>query len=186
MKLSIDLKKLGDFTTTTRVLQIAVLAGSRRKDLTKSSGDETLMSDIARRDPVVAVADEPLRTVVYRMAESGFTRMPVVDSREARRIVGMVSLDDLLHARARSLSEERTRERVLRIRLLFVGRKDGAAAKMRVQWANLRPHESKIRSERCDGMAVQHLSAASRHCRLLLQGTEFAGSSRKGIFLAPL
>jgi CBS domain-containing protein len=67
----------------------------------------------------MAVADETLATVVYRMAETGYTRMPVVDSIDERRIVGMVSLDDLLHARARSLSEERTRERVLHIRLPF-------------------------------------------------------------------
>jgi CBS domain-containing protein len=92
-----------------------------RKDLAKSSDDRTLMSDIARRDPIVAVADEPLRTVVYRMAETGFTRMPVVGSSEERRIVGMISLDDLLHARARNLSEERSRERVLHIRFPFRG-----------------------------------------------------------------
>jgi CBS domain-containing protein len=92
-----------------------------RKDLAKSIDDRILMSDVARRDPVVAVADEPLRTVVYRMAETGFTRMPVVESGEERRLVGMISLDDLLHARARNLSEERSRERVLHIRLPFRG-----------------------------------------------------------------
>jgi CBS domain-containing protein len=92
-----------------------------RKDLAEPGDDRTLMSDVARRDPVVAVADESLRTVVYRMAETGFTRMPVVDSGEDRRIVGMISLDDLLHARARNLSEERSRERVLHIRFPFRG-----------------------------------------------------------------
>jgi hypothetical protein len=35
------------------------------------------------------------------------------------KLVGMVSLQDLLHARARNLSEERDRERVIRIRLPF-------------------------------------------------------------------
>jgi CBS domain-containing protein len=79
------------------------------------------MSEVARRDPVVAVAEESLRTVVYRMAETGFTRMPVVESGAERRLVGMISLDDLLHARARNLSEERSRERVLHIRLPFRG-----------------------------------------------------------------
>jgi CBS domain-containing protein len=84
------------------------------------------MSDVVRRDPVVAVADEPLRAVVYRMAETGFTRMPVVDSGEEHRIVGMISLDDRLHARARNLSEERSRERVLHIRLPFRGARNTA------------------------------------------------------------
>jgi H+/Cl- antiporter ClcA/CBS domain-containing protein len=92
-----------------------------RKDVAAYRGERTLMSDVARRNPVVALADEPLRTVVYRMAETGYTRMPVVDNREGRRIVGMVSLEDLLQARARNLTEERSRERVLRIRLPFRG-----------------------------------------------------------------
>jgi len=92
-----------------------------RKDLAKCSSDRALLSDIARRDPVVAVADESLRTLVYRMAETGFTRMPVVDSGEERRILGMISLDDMLSARARNLSEERSRERVLHVRPPFRG-----------------------------------------------------------------
>ncbi len=81
------------------------------------SGDE-YMGSLARRDVVVAGRDEPLRLVVNRMAETGVTRMPVVES-DTRKLVGMVSLEDLLHARTRSLAEERTRERVLRIRLPF-------------------------------------------------------------------
>ncbi len=92
-----------------------------RKDLVTSSDEQALMSDIARHDLVAAIADESLRTVVYRMAETGFTRMPVVDSDEERRVIGMISLDDLLNARTRNLSEERSRERVLHIRLPFRG-----------------------------------------------------------------
>jgi CBS domain-containing protein len=90
-----------------------------RKDLTAHNGEQTLMFDVARRDPVVAIADEPLRTVVDRMAETGYTRMPVVDNSENRKIVGMVSLEDLLRARTRNLAEERSRERILRVRLPF-------------------------------------------------------------------
>ena len=92
-----------------------------RKDLAGANGDPTSIFALAHRAPVVAVADESLRTVVYRMAETGFTRLPVVDSGEERKLVGMLSLDDLLQARARNLSEERSRERVLHIRLPFRG-----------------------------------------------------------------
>jgi CIC family chloride channel protein len=99
-----------------------------RKDMAAYRGEQILTSAIARPNPVVAVADETLRNVVYRMAETGYTRMPVVDSREGRRIVGMVSLEDLLHARARNLTEERSRERVLRICLPFRGAKRPAPA----------------------------------------------------------
>ena len=66
------------------------------------------------RSPVVAHSDESLRQVVLRMAETGFTRMPVVDRHG--KLAGMISLRDLLTARVRSVHEERHRERVLRLR----------------------------------------------------------------------
>jgi H+/Cl- antiporter ClcA/CBS domain-containing protein len=99
-----------------------------RKDLASHVGELARMSDLARPNPIVAFADEPLSTVVYRMAETGYTRMPVVNSNEERIIVGMISLDDLLHARVRNLSEERTRERVLQIRLPFRSAKSSLPA----------------------------------------------------------
>ncbi len=76
----------------------------------------TPLRDILSGEPVVAFPDEPLRVVVYRMVESGFTRFPVVDPADDKRLLGMVSLDDLLRARSRNLEEERARERVLRLR----------------------------------------------------------------------
>ena len=99
-----------------------------RKDLAAHLGELTRMSDLARPNPIMAFADETLSTLVYRMAETGYTRMPVVDSNEERMLVGMISLDDLLHARARNLSEERTRERVLQIRLPFQSAKSSSPA----------------------------------------------------------
>jgi len=77
----------------------------------------TPLTEVAPKDPVVAYADEPLRAVVYRMADTGLTRFPVVEREDSRKLVGMVSLNDLLRARTRSIEEERHRERVLRIRL---------------------------------------------------------------------
>jgi CIC family chloride channel protein len=71
--------------------------------------------------PVVAYPDEPLRLVVYRMAETGFTRFPVVDRAKPQQLLGLVSLYDLLKARAHYLEEERHRERILHIRLLLPG-----------------------------------------------------------------
>jgi H+/Cl- antiporter ClcA/predicted transcriptional regulator len=77
----------------------------------------TRISEIASVEPVVAFADEPLRVVVRRMAESGLTRFPVLDPQSERRLVGMISLNDLLGARIQNLEDERARERVLRIRM---------------------------------------------------------------------
>ena len=79
----------------------------------------TKLSEIATQNPQVAFADEPLRTVVNRMADSGFTRFPVLNPSGDGKIVGMVALNDLLHARTRNLEDERARERVLRIRMPF-------------------------------------------------------------------
>jgi CBS domain-containing protein len=57
------------------------------------------------------------------MAETGVTRFPVVERDGSRRLAGMISLDDLLKARAHALDAERRRERVLPLRLKFPMRK---------------------------------------------------------------
>ncbi len=80
------------------------------------------LSAAMHSQPVVAYPDEPLRATVYRMAESGYTRLPVVDREHPDQLLGMVSLQDLLKARVRNLDEERRRERVLKLSLLFTPR----------------------------------------------------------------
>jgi CBS domain-containing protein len=83
------------------------------------NGAARSLAELAHPDPVVAYVDEPLRVVVYRMAATGLTRLPVVEREDGRKLTGMVSLHDLLRARTRSLDEEVRRERVLRIRVPF-------------------------------------------------------------------
>jgi CIC family chloride channel protein len=78
------------------------------------SGDVQLGS-IATQAKTESYPDEPLRVAVYRMAENGVTRMPVVE-RDTRRLLGLVSLEDLLKARSRHLEEERRREQIIRWR----------------------------------------------------------------------
>jgi CIC family chloride channel protein len=99
-----------------------VITRKQLRQLTDSNVSGAFLGEVLR-DPVVAYPDEPLRVVVFRMAESGFTRLPVVD-RENRELLGMISLHDLLMARVRNLTEERQRERVLRLRLPFGKRAD--------------------------------------------------------------
>jgi CIC family chloride channel protein len=77
-----------------------------------SDGPTAPLAAILKTEPVVAYPDESLRVIVYRMAETGLTRFPVID-RERRRLVGMVALTDLLKARALNLDAEQRRERVL-------------------------------------------------------------------------
>ena len=90
-----------------------------RKDLRLIAEPTALAASLRDvvRNPITAHPDEPLRAVVFRMAETGFTRLPVVDGEGC--VVGMISLHDLLMARVRNLHEERRRERPLELRLPF-------------------------------------------------------------------
>jgi H+/Cl- antiporter ClcA len=76
------------------------------------------LAAIVKARPVVAHPDESLRMIVYRMADTGLTRFPVV-SREDHRLVGMIALTDLLKARTLNLEAERRRERVLGTHIAF-------------------------------------------------------------------
>ncbi len=96
---------------------LAVVSRNHLMNVLEEQGDRELLRESAVHRPVVAYADEPLRAVVYRMVESGFTRMPVVAGESDNRLLGMVSLKDLLQARSRNLEEERARERVLKLRM---------------------------------------------------------------------
>jgi len=90
---------LRDFTRTTRLIE--------------PSGH----ANVQHPGDIVAFPDEPLRVIVYRMAETGQTELAVV-SREDRASVGVIALSDLLTARTRILEAEQRRERVLGAGLL--------------------------------------------------------------------
>jgi len=64
------------------------------------------LTELVRPNPAKAYPDEPLRVVVYRMAATGLTRLLVVEPNDPRKLVGIVSLNDLLKARVRSLKDE--------------------------------------------------------------------------------
>ncbi|HET8843723.1 MAG TPA: chloride channel protein [Ktedonobacteraceae bacterium] len=88
----------------------------------QSGSDESSLDlgQIMRTNPIVCYPDEPLRVVVYRMAKNDLTRLPVVERDQPNKIAGMVSLNNLLKARARILQEEYSRERVLHLRDFFL------------------------------------------------------------------
>jgi CBS domain-containing protein len=92
--------------------------------------DGSPLLDAVSGSGVVAYADEPLRVVAQRMAETGLTRFPVVERGDGRRLVGMVSLSDLLKGRRQALDAEQRRERVLTLRVATPWRRavDGAAS----------------------------------------------------------
>ena len=78
------------------------------------------LGELVRHETVEASPNEPLRVVVYRMAEKGITRMPVVEP-SSGKLLGLISLTDLLKARTRHLEEERRREQVLSLRFFLPG-----------------------------------------------------------------
>jgi H+/Cl- antiporter ClcA/CBS domain-containing protein len=80
----------------------------------RSAEPEKAARDLMHKNPVVAYPDESLRPVVYRMAGTGKTRLPVVERAASSKLVGMISLSDLLSARVRDLEQEQSRERVFR------------------------------------------------------------------------
>jgi CBS-domain-containing membrane protein len=84
---------------------------------------------ITHTAPVVAYPDESLRLVVYRMAETGLTRLPVVSRAGSKELIGMIGLTDLLKARGMNLDAEQRRERVLRVNIARpFGRRPEASA----------------------------------------------------------
>jgi H+/Cl- antiporter ClcA len=98
-----------------RLVGVIARAGLRQWLDAAKNGQVQPLGDAIERSPVVAYADEPLRTIVFRMAETGITRLPVVA--DDRTLVGMIALTDLLTARTRILESEHRRERVLGARL---------------------------------------------------------------------
>ena len=86
-------------------------------ELEESRKEGLKLSDIISSEPVVAYPGERLGTVASRMAVTSRTRLPVVEPGPERRLVGIISLQDLLKARELMFQEEQTRERVLKLRL---------------------------------------------------------------------
>ncbi|MGH9676174.1 MAG: chloride channel protein, partial [Candidatus Acidiferrum sp.] len=107
-------------------LLVGVITRNEIQERMDTEGEAALkrpLRELARRDAVCAYPDEPLRVVVYRMAEKAITRLPVVE-RSTGKFLGLVSLDDLLQARLRHSEEERRRERTLTLRFLLPGEND--------------------------------------------------------------
>jgi CBS-domain-containing membrane protein len=63
--------------------------------------------------PVVANPADSCRVAAERMALAGVKRLPVVDPSDPGRLVGIVTLGDLLQARQRLAEEEDRRERFI-------------------------------------------------------------------------
>jgi CBS domain-containing protein len=98
----------------------ALVGVATRNDIEAAAAEgATALATVVRGLPVVAHGDEPLRAAIHRMAETGLTRMPVVDRSAPPRLLGLVTLKEALKARVRHLEEEGRRERVLPLSVLI-------------------------------------------------------------------
>jgi CIC family chloride channel protein len=87
----------------------ALIGGDPNAHLSKMG--PIIAYDLVGREPVTAYPEESCRTAVERMARSGVKRLPVVNLEEPAKMIGIVTLSDLLKARQRLLEEEAKRER---------------------------------------------------------------------------
>ena len=107
--------------------ELGVMHGvvTRRDVLDQALGEAPTVDNVDHllvRDTVCAHPDETLRAVAYRMASTAVTRIPVLEP-ETGRVVGLVSLAQLLQGRLRDLREARETEQVLRFRLVIPTRR---------------------------------------------------------------
>ncbi|KIF83560.1 chloride channel protein [Noviherbaspirillum autotrophicum] len=91
------------------------LAGMiERGTLMDAPASATSCRDLAPRDrePVVALAEESVRIVAARMAAYRLERLPVVETRESMRLIGIISRSDILKSSEDVFADELVRERM--------------------------------------------------------------------------
>ena len=92
----------------TRGDVVRALRNGRRDTLTVLEAGKT--------DLVVTYADEPLNDAITKMLKHGIGRLPVVERRDATRVVGYLGRASLLAAQLRRQQEEEVREQGPRVR----------------------------------------------------------------------
>jgi H+/Cl- antiporter ClcA len=78
-----------------------------RRDLLSDVAGSTPLAQLVQRAPVVIYDDCSLRDAADRMAWEQIGRLPLVSREEPRRVIGIVTRSDLLHAHVQRLQEHR-------------------------------------------------------------------------------
>jgi CIC family chloride channel protein len=99
---------------------VGMLTRSQMIALARQQDAERPLVADARLDPVTMSPFSTLRSAAAKMAESKLTAFPVVSA--DGRLVGIVTIEDLLKGRSEQTHRESDRERVLRLRWPFGGR----------------------------------------------------------------
>ena len=86
-----------------------------RGALLAGAGSDERVADVLIREPIHTHSDQTLRQVAETMAVHDVTTLLVADRSDEHRVVGVITLPQLLAARRRDQQEARERERVLTI-----------------------------------------------------------------------
>jgi H+/Cl- antiporter ClcA/CBS domain-containing protein len=106
-----------------------ILTRSQMMASGRDADQSKLLKDDSNTDPMTMSPFNTLRTCATMMAESKLTAFPVVSA--DGKLLGVVTIDDLLQGRSQQAHRESARERVLRLRWPFSGAvapKDGPKA----------------------------------------------------------
>jgi CIC family chloride channel protein len=86
------------------------------------SGENIRVRELAKSPVMVAFPDEPLRVAADRMAMIGSDSIPVVDTIDDQKVIGLISREDLFNARVLWFAEEKQRESFLSLPMPPVSR----------------------------------------------------------------
>jgi CIC family chloride channel protein len=78
-----------------------------------NSSSASPVSELLLRSPLAVHPQDTLREVAQRFAEHSIGCAPVIERGVGARVLGLITVEDLLHARLRDVQEEHRRERVL-------------------------------------------------------------------------
>ncbi|MDN5875038.1 MAG: CBS domain-containing protein, partial [Sinobacteraceae bacterium] len=76
--------------------------------------------DVSKVDPIVGYEDMTLREIAYQLADHNISRLPVIERDEPHRVIGLISVMNVLKGRFIDLHEERDTERVLRLNQMLL------------------------------------------------------------------
>jgi CIC family chloride channel protein len=88
-----------------------ITRGDVVRALQGSSAASTTVLDAGKRNPIVTYPDELLHDAITKMLKNDIGRLPVVDRRNPRQIIGYLGRADVMEARSRHNEEEHLRER---------------------------------------------------------------------------
>src|SRR5256885_11391224 len=91
----------------------AITYADLRHHVADAVHQDAVLGDLVDPSPHAIFSNQTLRTAIHLMAETGVTRLLVLNPNDHRKLVGKLALHDVLKARVRHVDEERRRERVL-------------------------------------------------------------------------